>query len=233
MRKILLIVVLLCSSAWAAIPAFVQGTGNGANTVNTIVKAFSSNLTAGNSIIVMADVNNASDVLTVSDTQGLTFTAVAGSPVTSGVLKTYMWVANGATAAADTVTVNSTGTHNLLLAIGEFSNGATLDQVASSATSGTTTLTTSSTTIADEIVWFGFVNGSGSITTPTGYTLGNAAMNQSGFLGLFYKIVSSTGAQSGTTTGASDIATNQMATFGTGGAATKTCTLSTMGAGPC
>lgn len=125
-----------------------NAVGNAAATT-TVVLPFGSNLTAGSAVIVVGVTGaNPSALSGVTDTQGLSY----GSPVSiiTGTSFTFkVWIAYGASAAANTVTV-TTGFNSSdcfvfeaagLASSGAFDKSATQDQAAVTALDSTNTAT--------------------------------------------------------------------------------------------
>jgi hypothetical protein len=107
-------VVQLTSSASSnglpvAIPAIVQKTSAASTgSVATLAKAFVSNNTAGNSIVVNAGCGNGT-AMTVADSLGNTYTSAIAEP-NSTTFGAQIFLAVGILAGANTVTVTNAGT---------------------------------------------------------------------------------------------------------------------------
>ena len=163
-------------------PVIVQ-KGNAVSTGNvaSIAKAFTSNNTAGNTIIVVCG-NGNNGTLTVADTAGNTYTK-AILQANSTTYEAAIFYAVGIVAGANTVTVTNAGTA-ASMAIQVYEASGLLAQVVAQpdqSTSGTATATTTVTLSAlaasepNSLAFFGIAVGTGaaasSVTSGTNWTL--------------------------------------------------------------
>jgi hypothetical protein len=85
----------------------IQGTGNFSNTnAATLVKAYGSNVTSGNLLVCGAGWSDVALDTTVTDTQGNTWTAIAGSRANNTNAAQVFWAVAGSS-AANTVTMTT------------------------------------------------------------------------------------------------------------------------------
>ena len=194
--------------------AVVQDAGTTGSGSTTLAKAFASNVTKNNLMVVGVSsyAGNAFASPAITDTLGSTWSlAVAENPGTTGTPSlASLYYAVVPSTGADTVTVHMTGTNNLHLHIYEISGLVTssvLDQIGSNFQSGVTAATVSTsgaTTTANEFVfaYFGRDNGSGTWTAGTGYGNALASPNTGSGTDAFSedKIISATGTQTATAT---------------------------------
>jgi hypothetical protein len=188
-----------------------NGTQKACNGAATCAQAYSTNPTAGDLLVVSADVNTTSDTLTIASTLDGAWTAAqaATSPVSSSTtIKKWMWFVKAVGGGADTVTISGGDTgHNIVVQIVEcsgFSGTATEDQGKNnSGGTGVTpsTGTTSTTTHSNEVVMAALADNNSKLGTPSGYT---AVGTPAAFSGMYFLIVSSAGTQLATSTGGND-----------------------------
>lgn len=148
-RLILTILFLIFSSpAWAAV-AHVQTPAGGADCgagVSTCQKAFGSNNTAGNFLVVHCRYGATGRTVTITDTVGNTYvgnaSSVNSSNVTDGATENIQWTIAPAIAGANTITCTVSGaTSTMRLIISEFSgvgSGNPKDQSTATSSTGTT-----------------------------------------------------------------------------------------------
>lgn len=194
---------------------FSQAASQYTAPATSIVKAFGSNVTAGNLLIVTAQGGSTSQTLnTPTDTLGNTYVLITSAHSTNpsnGVWE-YMWwaIANGS--GANTVTITpTTGSVQMFMNIGEWTVSGvapTLDGFGSTATTNniavtTLTATSSAAAGATDLVVTSFCAGGGgtSSTITTGYTQRTADVIGGGpYQVLADKTAGSSGAQSATWT---------------------------------
>ena len=176
---------------------------------------FTSNTGAGNGILVVCATYNANTCAITSNTQGLTFNAVSGSPFSAAgvTTNTYAWIGCGTSAAAESISLSwSNNTAWNGATIFEFTGtGCTVDQVpipvVNTATTAKTSGATGITTAANEILFgiFGreFASGGGNqtLTQGSGWIIQQAQNDLYGWLVVETKVVSSTGAYTAIATG--------------------------------
>jgi hypothetical protein len=157
--------------------AIVQHTSLDAGTVTSANLAFGSNNAGGNFIVVCVRIGLTGQTITVSDTQGNTYSSALQFDDTGGGNTGAIFYALNIKAGANTVTVSYTpGTATLRFSIAEYSGVATtaaLDVSSSNqAVSGTALDSGSVTTTADGELLVGMmINSSGDAwTAGTGYT---------------------------------------------------------------
>jgi hypothetical protein len=194
-----------------AVPSIVQTvTTNGGGYVNSYSKAFTSNITGGDLLVMSLTLGSADTVGSIVDNNTNTWT-LATSSISAGNRQTLIYYVANAHSGATTVTFTAgAGQYpDSALIMREYSGIATaspLDQVTSGADSAGATLHTSAasgaTTVNNELV---VVAGGVSNNTPTysaGTGYGNAASQSgfdlytSGFMEDAY--ITSTGSQTGT-----------------------------------
>jgi hypothetical protein len=197
--------------------SFVQAASNTAGSTNTLSKAFTSNNTAGNCLIVIGNANYSNVTYTISDTLGNTYAGAPGSPeLYSGSQSSYIWYAANCTAGANTVTiVPSSGGVNIGLVILEYSGLALtspVDAYANNSGNGTsmTTGNTGTTTQAVELAILSLNSQNGNIVNPSGWT---SRARPYSYLQVSDNITSTTGVQSASTTDSSGSWTAQIVTF--------------------
>jgi hypothetical protein len=234
-------VSLSASSLTFGSPAMtvVQDAANTGRGSTTLVKAFASNVTKNNLMIVAVSsfAGNAFASPAITDTLNSTWSlAVTRNPGTAGTpALASIYYAVVPSTGADTITVHMTGTNNLHMHIYEVSGLVTssvLDKTGSNFQSGATAATVSTsaaTAAANEFVFAYFArdNGSGTWTAGTGYGNTLASPNASAGTDAFSedKIISATGIQTATATSSgADGLTSLIATFvaGSGGTAVGT-----------
>jgi hypothetical protein len=199
--------------------------GNGGGYVNSYTKAFGSNVTVGSFLILVMAYGDANTV-TITDSTSNTW-VVGPSALQTGQRQNSVFYVKSAVGGATTITVTfGSGQYadSAIIAY-EWSGMNTSSPLDQSATNTTTTATdavgpTATTTQASEIAFFGIA----SATNTPGFT-GDATYStintQAGFdlytsLGLQYKTLSSTGAQSASaTTSASQSSVMVLSTFKT------------------
>src|SRR4029077_2578095 len=192
----------------------VQDAANTGRGSTTLVKAFASNVTKNNLMIVAVSsyAGNAFASPAITDTLNSTWSlAVTKNPGTAGTpALASIYYAVVPSTGADTITVHMTGTNNLHMHIYEVSGLVTssvLDKIGSNFQSGATAATVSTsaaTAAANEFVFAYFArdNGSGTWTAGTGYGNMLASPNASAGTDAFSedKIISTTGIQTATAT---------------------------------
>lgn len=158
-------------------PSVVQATGNSAGSALNVVKAFGSNVVAGNKLIVCVQTySQAINATGVADTQLNTWTKVAeAAAISPGGGSLAVWIATAGSSAADVVTYTGTGGSNYFeMAIFEVSSSAVFD-AASAGNSGTSTTPTTGnvvTTGTDLVIAMACqATTTMTFTEPTGYTL--------------------------------------------------------------
>ena len=127
----------------------ISALNNSGSSITSLAATFGSNNANGNLIVVAAGYFSASaPAMSLADTPGNIFTAVAG-PVAFSSCNCQMWYVKQCKGAANTITLSiaSSGAPYVFLVATEYTPGANLDQVAtSSATQGGGTFTSSSIT---------------------------------------------------------------------------------------
>jgi hypothetical protein len=199
-------------------PAFVQATSYASDTWGPAATsvAFSSNVTAGNTILVFASAftGTSNTAVSVSDSQGNAFQqvmfAAQGSTQGSGTAAqtTGLWAAYNAIGGADTVKITwgagAASCYGSGTQAAEFSSVSRLDGTPSFNAVTTATQTPSSNSLttsnASDLI-IGIVGGNGeqsgntTFSAGSGYTL-LGSQQYTGFTGWEYKIVTTTGSQS-------------------------------------
>lgn len=186
----------------------VQSTGTSNLALGSTLVTFSSNMTAGNLIVVGVTVTNALTLGTVSsitDNQNNTYTLAKSATISeaTSVIDEEIWYAKNIIGGIGTVTVNHT-VDNAAVFAREYSGFDTLDVTSSANGSNTTPNTgTATTTVASEllIVSTGDDKGAGQTYTP-GTVYGDIVGTTATLTGLSMEdnIISATGAQTGTLT---------------------------------
>lgn len=155
-----------------------QGTGA------SVAKAFASNVTAGNAIIVgVTSFSAALNAGSCTDSLGNTYTRLA-APAVDGSVQTTIYYAMNIAGGACTVTITPGDSGDVSLVISEFSGLATssmADQSATGTPNSTTpaTAATGTTAQADELVYgVGGHSGAAATISPGG-TFTQAAENES------------------------------------------------------
>ena len=198
--------LLFFPAALDAAPAFIQANKGGSASTSSLSLAFTSNNTAGNLIIVYADISGTSgaSVSTVSDARGNTYTSAVG-PISNGTdYQFQVWYAKNIPGGSNTVTITYSIAVTNDVGIAEYSGLDTvspLDVSASNTGNSATcsTGTTAASTAASELVVANCsaFNGA-SYGAVSGYTLETTGTGS--FIALYNKIVSSTGTQTLSTT---------------------------------
>lgn len=109
-------------SIWSE--AAISFASSGGSSGTSLTQSFSSNIAAGNIIVVGAGSNNTSDALSIFDTKGNTFTSI-GSTASTHYGHVEFWSATVAASGSDTIVLNSTSISQLLLTIYELSGVVT------------------------------------------------------------------------------------------------------------
>lgn len=188
----------------------VQRDKNQDLTGSGVSKAFGSNNTGGNKLIVLAAISNSSITLsTPTDTRGNTYAVVATELDAGSFYGWRCWVVESCAAGANTVTVNNTSFSNSLLFIYEVSGLAatssfdkkvtTKSDSGSSPTSGSITVTNSN----ELILGVGLNSSSAAVVFASGSGYSNLQQpgNSNGLNGaLEEKIISGGGSNSATFT---------------------------------
>lgn len=137
--------------------AYVQSDSQSQSSSTTNVLAFPSNNTAGNLIIVAGVINSQSQTMSVSDSQGNTYTSAIGPIDSLNSGRGQIWYAENISAGANTVTLTITGSVNSQIYIHEYSGLATsssLDKTDSSTgTSSTCDSTAQTISQANELLF--------------------------------------------------------------------------------
>ncbi|VVC06074.1 Uncharacterised protein [uncultured archaeon] len=122
--------------------AYVQSSTDAWNSGSTVTLAYSSNVSAGNLLIVSYSSEGAVTSSTVSDTLGTTYTRVA--QITSATINMNVWAGIAPSSGANTVTIGSPASAYNQLGISEYRNvSATADVTASNYTTSNTTASAS------------------------------------------------------------------------------------------
>lgn len=187
--------------------AFVQQTDNNFNNSSGATSeplAYGSNNTGSDLLLCAVFWRGASITVSVTDTQGNSWSAVAAAVSINASDLIQLFYAPNCKAGANTVTAHfsSTGGTFILMSIAEYSGVNTLDQKTSTGLGNGSTAssgTTSATTQANELI-IGYASTSAAHTTThftagAGYTI---RQNTVLSLGIEDKTVSSTGTQSAT-----------------------------------
>lgn len=185
--------------------AFVQSDKNFTNTGSTCAKAFPSNNTSGNMLLVCVGVwkSTAFNDPTISDSAGNTWKLVLATArqSSSGQSCAYLFVAYNCAAGANTVTVNVGASSDIDMAIHEYSGVATVtarDQAASGSRASTSILAgTIQTQFANEVIFsfaYDQTHGTQTFTPIGGWTARQQTANTAGAsLASYDQVVSSTG----------------------------------------
>lgn len=175
-------------------PAFVQGNSNGDSSNGTVSTcAFSSNVTAGNLLVVTIGFVTTSATATASDTQGNTYSTAVGPTDNTGITyRLYTFYAVAKSSGANTVSITiSVGATFRRMMIHEYSGVNTLE--GSNGASGNLSVPPDSgpvtTTHANALIFGWGITNNGTTTAGTGFTLRETALSES----TEDKIVSSTG----------------------------------------
>lgn len=152
---------------------YVQGTGITGGWVTSLAKAFVSNVTAGNAIIVAISLNSITDKITgVSDNLGNTYVRRIRT-INDDTSSTYIYEALNITGGACTVTVSLSPAEFLAIGIAEASGlptSAAIDVSSGAYGSSAAAQVNLTTTDADIIFGVVEVQATGAITPNTGYT---------------------------------------------------------------
>jgi hypothetical protein len=201
-------------------PTFVQGnTGYESFTGTSVSAAFSSNVTAGNLIVLAVGWQSSTATASVSDTQGNTYYSAVGPTVTTAIpYATQIFYAVAQSTGSNTVTFTpSASVNQRRLAIHEYSNVNVFD-VSSAATGngGTFSSGSATTTHATELIFGWGISNNGITSAGSGFTLRETTGSES----TEDKVVTSTGSYSVTFPSDSTAWILQMATFYGSGTAT-------------
>lgn len=190
--------------------AFVQSEKQTGHNAGSAAKAFTSNNTAGNCLVVAVGVWKSGGGFndpTVTDTLGNTYVKLLATPRNTSCA--YLFVAYNCAAGANTVTVNVGTTSDIDFAIHEYSGVATVtarDQIASGSRNNTKTILagTIQTQFANEVV-FSFAydqqNGTQTFTPSAGWTARQQTSNPGAeSLASYDQVVSATGSFTNTIT---------------------------------
>lgn len=165
---------VLPSGGGGGVAAHVQSTGNFSGAAGTtVVKAFASNVTVGNVIVIGAEWNSTTQTCAVTDTLGNTYTAVAGSLSSANSIRTQIFWAPVTTGGACTVTMTCSGSNGYrVLTQHEYSGLATTGQPeASNAATGTSAAPAASvTTLSANALVFGFCRSADAAVAGAGFT---------------------------------------------------------------
>jgi len=174
-------------------PSFVQGNANGDPTSGTVTTcSFTSNVAAGNLLVVATSFASVSETAAVTDSLGNTYSTAIG-PTTSNSISSreYIFYAVVASSGANTITVtNSNPVIFRRVAIHEYSGVNTLEATAgANNTTGAPDSGPVTTTHANALIFGWGISNNGTTTAGTGFTLRETALSES----TEDKIVSSTG----------------------------------------
>jgi hypothetical protein len=201
--------------------AYVQSANSTANTLTSVAKAFTSNNTAGNCIIVAIGIwkSGAFNTPVITDSAGNTYHRVCTSPLAnaSGQSQCFIFAAYNIAAGANTVTCTVNVSADIDIAIHEYSGVAlanALDQASAGAVNNASAASTGTvvTRFANEVLFsWAYDQGiSGATYTPTsGWTGREQTANSAGACGKsFDQIVSSTGSYSNSITNSHGTSSN-------------------------
>jgi len=155
--------------------SFVQEVDNQAvATGNSLSLSFSNNTLVGDVILVGIDYNKTSTPLSVTDTQGNSFTPVGSQLISPGGSGSMVYIAKNIKGGADTLTVRLTSNSAWLeLYLTEFSGVNQTNpidaQAGASGNSGPVSSGNATTTAAGDII-YGFCVGDWACTAGSGYT---------------------------------------------------------------
>lgn len=146
---------------------FVQGASSSSST-SVVSVAFASSNILGNCLIVIAEVVEPFGGLagmTISDTQGNTWTPLPSTPTELNAVLPGVWICASCKAGANTVTVTyGYGTQNIAASVVEFSGLGSLDVQAVNSDTSVLSVTTSVTTTVDGeiLIGLGLSKGTGA-----------------------------------------------------------------------
>ncbi len=189
----------------ASIHTVQDNSGYVAN-ASSVAVAFSSNVTAGDVVLVAVSTYDAQTISTPTDTQGNGFTQLVTTG-TSGAAVAAIYAATAKSTAADTVTCAINSANNIHCHIYEVSGiTTTVDKTGTSSKAGTalTVSTSASTSNANDYVFAYFADNhsAATYTVGSGYGDTQSSIDTSGGDSGFSedKIVSATGTQTATAT---------------------------------
>jgi hypothetical protein len=215
-----------------SLPGLVQSAKNDfGGAVSSQVKAFGSNNTAANMIVVLAsNAGTNAGTVTISDTNLNTYTNLFTDVTINGSVQAA-WFALNIAGGANTVTVSwSTGAQSSAMAIAEYSNvltAAALDQSNKSTGTGNWSTPTLTTTQGVELLVAFSANANGGETVNSPFTQRQGLFSGGGlpFIQLSDNYVAATGAYQATGNGVGNFV-GELATFkGTAPSTTYTLTL--------
>jgi len=198
---------------------FVQGKASTAYVNSPFALAFTSNNTLGNTLVVAASVYNYTLGVTISDTQGNTYTHLVNDqtgPSGDQHSRIDVWYCLSCKAGANTVTITG-ATNSTISAIAEFTACTGIDQSGSGgcANNASSPLTTApvalTTTNANEVIIAIFCQAAQELANSCNSPFGNTAAVYSGTLIMSYDTVSSIQ----TSLGAANAATSNTDSRGT------------------
>jgi hypothetical protein len=233
MKKLLILVACFALSAQSyAAFALAQTVKTNATGAAGSTRAVTTSAIGTGNLLVVVGCWNGSGTSSTPTATGLTFTQVGTDATDGGTNKTAMWYAKNTTSGATTVTFNISASASFLDAyVLEFTGADTVAPLrtsqigtGSSATASTAALTV---TVGDLIV------GGAIAPSVTATNMGVLDSNADGN-GLGHTLsAASTSITPTFTTGSGTWVMKAAAFIPSGAAATKTCTLALMGAGPC
>jgi len=196
--------------------SFVQSNGNfSSSSVSTLSATFSSNVTAGNLLVIaIGFVGASTTVSSVTDTLGNTYSRAVGPTIDTNVNYTiYTYYTTSSSTGSNTVTVNSSASGTFFrVLVHEYSGVNTLDVVSGATASNGTIDSGSKTTYhADELI-FGWGSSAGG-TLLTGPGTGFTQRESQGSEITEDKIVSATGSYDASYPADTTSWACQMATF--------------------
>jgi len=167
------LLLLFCGTAPCQI-SFIQATANASSgSVNSFSTSFSANTQAGDLILVGFDIMPNGTVISVTDSQGNSFTEV-GSPLTSsGGTTSRVYYANNTKGGADSITITLSTSSNFEVYLSEYSGVNQVNpidgQSGASGSAGTVSSGNVTTTAAGDLI-YGYCVGDFVCTAGSGLT---------------------------------------------------------------
>lgn len=226
-----------------AVAVVQRKTGvDSAGTSGTVSAAFTSNITAGNAIVVIASMSDTTavlfnkELLPPTDTRGNKYyLANNGGFDTAFGVGLEMWIAYNSTAGANTVSMTN-NSNDAQISVYELSGAPylSLDQVKAAVMASNATFSTGAsptTLFANEMIIAGFTSAaaSGAFTAGAGYSNIQNIGGASNELGTEEKSISSTGAQTATATHAANTGVAALITVADTASSAAACRITLMG----
>ena len=168
------------STGWK--PYYIQGTQTAnAASGGAINVAFGSNTVAGNLIVVATGVGSSTETVTITDTQGNSYSQANISTQASIPYRICVYHAVANSSAANTITMTpGANVANRRLLIHEYGNADAFDATAqATAASGVPSSGVGTTTAAEELIFGWGINNTGTTVADPGFTLRVTSLSES------------------------------------------------------